>query len=249
MKSQTIKTLYILFFVLAQSACSGTYGIFDLDHNESAGESAGKSDKPLKYNDNFLSSGTITMSFPINSEVVLAYGSTSEAGINKTGINNEKINNKISPGSAPSLRFAPIVGFFPPTASFNPADNELWIEIDSSTKELRVFKGTDQIKKLKGEGEVTLAPGEYPLQHKQKNPLWYAPDEYFEKRLLKVPPRGDTFRYRRGALGTYAIYPTTSFPIHSGPFWSDEIGGFKVSEADLAAIFLMIKPGTPVIVR
>src|SRR5690606_8603035 len=84
------------------------------------------------------------------------------------------------------LRYAPIIGFFPLTATFNPADNEVWLELDRESRLLKVFKGKKEIKTIKGEGIVALAPGEYPLQHKQKSPLWYAPDEYFENRELRV---------------------------------------------------------------
>lgn len=252
MNSQTIKLLYILLLISSQSACSTKSSLF-----------SSEKDKSLKTNKNFLSSGSITLSFPIQH---IPVGNPSDdffsntppsdrhterfARASSTTETTDKIKNpEMDTQSAPYLRYAPIAGFFPPIASFNPADNELWVELDTTSKELKVFKGKEQIKSIKGEGDVDLAPGQYPLQHKQKDPLWYAPDEYFEKRHLKVPPRGDNFRYRRGALGTYALYPTTTFPIHSGPLWSEEIGGFKIPEADLASIFLMINPGTPVVVK
>lgn len=147
------------------------------------------------------------------------------------------------------LEFAPLVGFFPLSIQFKPADNEVWMQIIKDQNQIEVYRGKDLIKTIVTEGSVALAPGEYPLQHKQRNPLWYAPDEYFSKRELRVPPRGDHFRYRRGALGNYAVYPTMDFVIHSGPFWSEEVGGLKVSEADLAAIFVMLNIGTPIIVK
>jgi hypothetical protein len=132
---------------------------------------------------------------------------------------------------------------------FKPADNEVWIGLNKNSKVIEIYKGQEKIKEIKGEGEISLAPGEYPLQHKQRNPLWYAPDEYFTKRELKVPPKGDHFRYRRGALGPYALYPTMDFIIHSGPFWSNEVGGFKVEESDLASVFLMLNTGTTIVVK
>lgn len=147
------------------------------------------------------------------------------------------------------LEFAPLVGFFPLSIQFKPADNEVWMQIVKEKNQIEVYKGKELIKSISAEGSIALAPGEYPLQHKQRNPLWYAPDEYFSKRELRVPPRGDHFRYRRGALGNYAVYPTMDFVIHSGPFWSEEVGGLKVSEADLASIFVMLYVGTPVIVK
>lgn len=147
------------------------------------------------------------------------------------------------------LPFAPLVGFFPLSIAFKPADNEVWIQILRDKNQIEVFKGQELIKSIQAEGKISLAPGEYPLQHKQRNPLWYAPDEYFSRRELRVPPRGDHFRYRRGALGNYAVYPTMDFAIHSGPFWSEEVGGLKVSETDLASIFVMLNVGTPIVVK
>jgi lipoprotein-anchoring transpeptidase ErfK/SrfK len=233
MKSQIIRSLYIILLILTQSACGSTLWTFNAENH--------KSGKISKSQGNFLSSGQITLSFPLRTET--------EYSLNPAKTDN--FDKKPLPEKAPSprLEFAPVIGFFPPAASFNPADNEIWIEIDSASKTLQVYKGREQIKSVKAEGEISLAPGEYPLQHKQKNPLWYAPDEYFQKRHLKVPPRGDNFRYRRGALGSYALYPTTTFPIHSGPFWSEETGGLKVSESELASIFQMVKPGTPVLIK
>ncbi len=146
-------------------------------------------------------------------------------------------------------QFAPLVGFFPLSIQFKPADNEVWLQIVREKNQLEVYKGKEIIKVIPVEGEIKLASGEYPLQHKQRNPLWYAPDEYFSKRELRIPPRGDHFRYRRGALGNYALYPTMDFVIHSGPFWSEEVGGLKVSESDLASIFVMLNVGTPILVK
>jgi hypothetical protein len=233
-----MRTYYILLLLITQSACSST-SFFLSPKNE-------KPTKSLKSHDNFLASGSITLSFPVNTDLV---SGSSIATTEKEDYNSQELPSSGPASTDPRLRYAPVIGFFPPVANFNPADNELWIQIDSTSRELKVFKGKEQIKSVTGEGQISLAPGEYPLQHKQKDPLWYAPDQYFEKRRLRVPPRGDNFRYRRGALGTYAIYPTTSFPIHSGPIWSEEVGGFKISETDLASIFTMIQPGTPVIVK
>ncbi len=236
MKRYLLKLVYITLITFSQSACSGKLWI-DTEQSQT-------SHKRLKLNDNFLSSGSITLSYPINTEINSANNSS-----RLDNYNSDKITKNSNLTESDSIRYAPIAGFFPPLASFNPADNEIWIEINGENQEIRLLKGKEQVKSLKFKGKLSLAPGEYPLQHKQKNPLWYAPDEYFEKRQLKVPPKGDTFRYRRGALGKYAIYPVSGFAVHSGPFWSEEVGGIKTSEADLASIFLMIKPGIPVVIK
>jgi hypothetical protein len=234
MKDKTTKVLYILLLIITQSACGKTYSNLILDTNATSNH--------LEIKNNFLPSGSITLSFPIDPDSL----AMSVSPASKPAETRSSQNKHVTSGK---LRYAPIVGFLPPIANFNPADNEVWIEIDRESTELNVFKGKEKIKSVKGEGSVDLAPGEYPLQHKQKEALWYASDEYFLKRHLKVPPKGDNFRYRRGALGSYSIYPTMEFIIHSGPFWSEEVGGMKVSESELASIYLMIQVGTPIVVK
>lgn len=211
----------------------------------------------------FTKSGTITLSYPItrtlvgNREIYSLSGSlNSENKIPYSELNHDdkledldSNHNLIIKDSPSETRFAPLIGFVPVHASFQPADNEIWMELERETSTIRVFKGKEKLKEIKGQGKITLAPGEYPLQHKQKAPLWYATDEYFEKRQLRVPPRGDHFRYRRGALGTYALYPTMDFIIHSGPFFSEEIGGFKVNNTELSEIFTILNIGSPIIVK
>ena len=155
--------------------------------------------------------------------------------------------SQIKPDS-PSV-MAPLIGYFPPLMSFVPAENEVWLEVDRTTAKIAVYKGREVVKQIQGEGVVSMNTGEYFLQHKQKQPLWYAPNEYFTKRQLAVPASENRLRYRRGALGDLALYPTTTFPIHSAPLWSDEVGGLRISETDLAAIYFMLPVGAPVVVK
>jgi hypothetical protein len=157
--------------------------------------------------------------------------------------------NPLALGTEPAALYAPLVGYFPPAVTYLPADNETWLEIDRSSKVLTVFKGKEKIKQMQGEGEVSIAPGDYYLQHKQKQPKWYAPNEYFVKRQLTVPPPNDGLRYRRGALGQFALFPTTTFPIHCGPLWTEDVGGLRVSATDLASIYYMVPIGAPIVVK
>ncbi|HMO17268.1 MAG TPA: L,D-transpeptidase [Oligoflexia bacterium] len=264
--------LVVIFGLLAGlPACSIPLGQGSEAHSNDSNNSINSLFFIKKNNaSRFLPSGKIVLSFPLiqdsKQEMNLSYSSGEFNG--KSNVYDKNTTNylthnghrddslraeghaegTISPTN-PEIRYAPIVGYFPLLANFQPADNEIWLELDREKKELSVYKGKEKIKSVAGEGVVAVAPGEYPLQHKQKGALWYAPDEYFEKRRLQVPPRGDNFRYRRGALGPYTLYPTTDFVIHSGPFWSEEIGGLRLPEAELASIFLMIQVGTPVVVK
>lgn len=144
---------------------------------------------------------------------------------------------------------APLIGYIPPTAGFVPAENETWMEIDRGSKQVIVYRGKEPVKEMRAEGEVPLEPGVYALQHKQKKPLWYAPDEYFRRRHLAVPKSNDRLRYRRGALGPYVLYPTTTFPIHSAALWSEDVGGLRLSKADLASVYYMLPVGSSIVVK
>lgn len=155
----------------------------------------------------------------------------------------------ISSLNAEEKLFSPLIGYFPPTLSYLPAENETWLEINKQESKVSLYKGTVIIKEMKAEGLANLPTGDYFLQRKQKEPLWYAPDNYFTSRQIKVPSPDDKLRYRKGALGKFALFPTTSFPIHCAPLWSEDVGGLKVAPTDLASIYYMIQVGAPVVVK
>jgi len=130
-----------------------------------------------------------------------------------------------------------------------PATNETWLEIDSSKKSVTLLRGEERLKSFAVEGDVGLSPGKYALQYKQHFPTWYAPNSYFEKRELSVPGEQDQSRYLKGALGEYALYPTTSVVIHSSPVWSNEIGGLRARKEALAEIFSQLSLGSSIVVK
>ena len=179
----------------------------------------------------FLSSGTIIVSQQISSEM-----------------KQQAMTSANIPESEPKM-FAPLIGYFPPAATYLPAENESWVEILRASKKVLIHKGLSIVAEIQGEGDIPLAPGEYYIQHKQKSPLWYAPDEYFSKRQLEVPAQGDRSRYRRGALGQFAIYPTTTFALHCGPVWTEDVGGLRISSSDLSSVYYTLPVGAPVVVR
>lgn len=136
-----------------------------------------------------------------------------------------------------------IFGYAPTAKSFLPATNEIWLKIDREAKLLRVYRGDEELREIHGEGDLNLQPGEYALQAKKENPQWYASDEYFRSRNLVPPPEGDERRFRKGALGVYALFPAPGFAIHSGAIWTKEVGGFRVDAADLAFIYGELEVG------
>lgn len=102
---------------------------------------------------------------------------------------------------------------------------------------------------IQAQGTYALKPGTYSVALKQNEPLWYAPPTYFLRRGIQVPAEGSKARFMRGALGSKAIFLDREIPIHSGPVWTEEIGGLRVSEADMAKIFDAIAIGGKVEVR
>ena len=145
--------------------------------------------------------------------------------------------------------YSPIIGYAPATIGFLPAENELWVEVNRNAKTITIYRGNQVQQSVQGEGSVDATPGQYALQHKQHNPLWYAPDSYFQKRNLEIPPAGHRLRYRRGALGEFALYPTTTFPIHSAPVYDEDVGGLRISRADLATLFQTLPLGATIVVK
>lgn len=102
---------------------------------------------------------------------------------------------------------------------------------------------------IKAQGTYAMKPGNYKVALKQSDPLWYAPPTYFLRRGIQVPADGSKARFMRGALGSKAIFLDREIPIHAGPVWTEEIGGLRVSEEDMARIFDAVAIGGRVEVR
>jgi hypothetical protein len=185
--------------------------------------------KPFKLSapdSNYLSSGSIVISRQISESLV------APVATNTTGPN-----------------YTPILGYIPPMSGILPASNEIWLEIDSASKTMTLVRGEERIKSVRLQGELPLSPGKYALQYKQRFPTWYAPDSYFEKRHLSVPGEQDQSRYLKGALGEYALYPTSTVVIHSSPIWSSEIGGMRAKKDEIAEVFSQLSLGSSIVVK
>jgi lipoprotein-anchoring transpeptidase ErfK/SrfK len=184
----------------------------------------------------YLASGSIVISrmIPTDAESQVA-SATADAAANDSQ-------------STPRV-LAPLFAFIPPAAAFAPAENETWVEVDTGAKKVRVYKGATIDSEFQAEGAANIQPGNYSLQQKQRTPLWYAPDGYFRKRQLAVPPAGDRLRYLKGALGEYALFPSPEFAIHTAPVWTDDVGGLRVSKEDLIAIYFKLNIGSSIVVR
>lgn len=140
-----------------------------------------------------------------------------------------------------------MLGFVPATLNGTPTGS--WLSIDKETHDINLMKNDQVVSKLKGEGLDKLEAGLYKVKHKQRNPLWYAPDTYFQERNQQPPAEGDKARFRRGALGEFVVFIDQDTPIHSGPLWLQEIGGIKMDEADLSKIYYSLEVGSTIEVK
>ena len=160
-----------------------------------------------------------------------------------------------------------IFGFLPTFSSETRSGR--WLQVNIAEKNISVMEGETTRLVIAGEGfeslssQIILSERDdvhlskrgtsskddelvFQVLHKQEDPLWYAPDNYFSARKLPLPNRNSRERFRRGALGLKALFIRRDLPIHSGPFWSKEIGGLRVSEGDMRALYSEIEVGLPV---
>jgi lipoprotein-anchoring transpeptidase ErfK/SrfK len=66
---------------------------------------------------------------------------------------------------------------------------------------------------------------------------------------MVVPEEGSRERFKRAALGSQTIFLNNQTPIHSGPVWMQEIGGIRLSTAEMQQVFSTITVGTRVEIR
>lgn len=154
--------------------------------------------------------------------------------------------SKAIPEVSQSSASQSLLGFIPVIPSLDVKGS--WISIDSSTKTVSLMNG-DAVARTFSAQVGELPKGEFQLLHKQRAPLWYAPDSYFAARRLNVPAQGDRSRFRRGALGEYALFINKDTPIHSGPVWLDEIGGIRISDAEMMQLYPIFEIGDRVVIK
>ena len=128
---------------------------------------------------------------------------------------------------------------FSPTAATGPKS----LILDTSRKTARLMQSGKELASAKLLDSSGMTPGSYQVAHKQRNPLWYAPQDYFSSRGISVPVEGDKRRYLRGAFGDFALFVSPTEAIHSGPFALSELNGARVEEQDFAKIFYLVEVG------
>lgn len=148
---------------------------------------------------------------------------------------SRSVPSPVSAGSAAMLGFAP---------SQIKAGPGTWLSVNRNDRKLVVLDGASVVTSVSGDGMELLQPGSYKVVHKQRSPLWYAPDNYFASRLLVAPPQNHPERFRRGALGDFAVFLDGDVTIHSGALWTEDVGGIRLSESDMAKLYYSIAVGS-----
>lgn len=115
------------------------------------------------------------------------------------------------------------------------------VELQNNKQIVQKIEGLSNLGRLSG--------GKFNIREKQRDPVWYAPDEYYQKRNLPVPAYNDKSRLLRGALGDYALFLDNDTIMHDGELWTSEVGGIRLKEQELAKLFTQIDVGTPVIIN
>lgn len=136
-------------------------------------------------------------------------------------------------------------------ARFNEPDigGSSHLIIDKSKHSLTLLRDGQTPVVIRAQGAYSMKPGVFEVSRKEENPLWQAPPTYFLRRGLAVPAEGSSERAMRGALGAQALFLTQNIAIHSGPIWNDDVGGIKLSRADMELLFKVVGVGTKVEVR
>lgn len=149
-------------------------------------------------------------------------------------------------GVKPLPRAQSMLGFMPTTHTQEAAS----VTISRTSNMLELSGAGDSgPRTFPIEGAQNLPVGTYSVLLKQQDPLWYAPDRYFTSRELDIPGQGEKERFRRGALGSHALFLSGETPIHAGPLWSEEIGGVRIEPTAMQALFAALQVGSRVEVR
>ena len=148
--------------------------------------------------------------------------------------------NRVAPQVASP---ATLLGFMPDASE---DQNTSWLKVELSQNKMLLMKGNKVVEETSIEGTLPLHAGVYSLQHKQRSPLWYAGDDYFSLRGLSVPSIGDKSRYRRGALGDFALFVDSDASIHSAPMWTAEVGGLRIDDEKMKKIYYSLDVGAKV---
>jgi lipoprotein-anchoring transpeptidase ErfK/SrfK len=101
--------------------------------------------------------------------------------------------------------------------------------------------------------EFSTPRGEFQVQRKERDPVWFLPDWVFVRRGEPIPPRDSPRRREEGSLGAAALYLSPEIAIHG----TDDLDGLghevshgciRMSDEDVTRLYREIGVGTTVVV-
>lgn len=117
--------------------------------------------------------------------------------------------------------------------------------------------GTGTGEELEGAGqrwEFSTPTGEFRIQLKEKDPVWWLPDWVFVERGEAVAAQNSPIRRVEGELGAAALYLTEEIAIHGTDepeLLGDDIshGCIRMSNEDVLRLYDELEVGAPVIIH
>lgn len=140
-----------------------------------------------------------------------------------------------------------LMGFMPQKIA--PTTKGHSLTIDRGTRRGVLYHGSVKLEEFELKDIDGLNPGIYTVIHKQRHPVWYASDEYYINRGLAIPDSEDRSRYLKGALGDFVIYLDEQTPIHNAQVWSDDVGGVRIGDNNIAKMYYQLEIGARVTVQ
>ena len=139
------------------------------------------------------------------------------------------------------------------------------IVIDTAANKLYLRQGTETTREVKvscGSGAILPNPngkewifdtprGEYKIERKLKNPLWYKPDWAFVEEGKEIPKRNSPDRFEAGVLGDYAMGIGSGYFLH-GTLYTRMLGRnvthgcVRIGDEDLKVLYSTVPVGTKV---
>lgn len=155
--------------------------------------------------------------------------------------------------AAHSILGIPMIGLVPGTvpALLAPRIEPVgaWLSIDTKDRTLSVMESGEIVFSAPfAGGAPSVSPdGAFSVLLKQRNAVWFAPDDYYTARDLIPPSQTSRDRYLKGALGDFVVYLAEDFAIYSGPVDVPEISGIRLDPSDLARIYYLLPVGSKVL--
>jgi lipoprotein-anchoring transpeptidase ErfK/SrfK len=104
-------------------------------------------------------------------------------------------------------RYAVVVDLDENLLHFKQGETVLWSAPVGTGTGMRLITDDD-------DWDFSTPTGTFQVEYKELDPVWIAPDWYFVRNNLRVPPQNDPSRYFNGTLGAAAVYIAPYLAIH-----------------------------------